>query len=102
MWWFLWFYTAVSFSGAWRSSTSVFVLVVGMIENFVVVVVEVAGHFVVADPMTDRVALVPVEVPPVWSLAAVSVPMPLVHRRRRMMRKLMTMKKRGGDSLTQA
>ena len=79
-----------------------FVVVVGMIGNCVVVVVEVAGHFVVADPMTDRVALVPVEVPPVWSLAVASMLMPLVHRRPMMMRKLMTMKKRGGDSLTQA
>ena len=48
-----------------------FVVVVGMIGNcvmvvMVLVVVEVAGHLVVTDPIAYRVALVLVEVPPVW------------------------------------
>ena len=56
--------------------------------NFLVA--EMAGHF----PMTYRVALAPVEVPPARSLAAASVPMPLAYLRPRMM----TMKKRSCDS----
>ena len=50
---------------------SCFVVVVGMIGScvmvaVVLVVVEVAVHLVVADPMTYWVALVIVGVPPVW------------------------------------
>ena len=36
------------------------------------VVVEVAGHLVVTDPVNSRVALVLVWVPPVWSLLVVA------------------------------
>ena len=88
------------------------VVVVGMIGSCVVVVsvlvvVEVAGHLVVTDPMNYRVALVIVWVPPVWSLLVVALMLkllvaelvPLVHRRPRMMRKLRTKKKMDGDSV---
>ena len=74
----------------------------------VLVVVEVAGHLVVTDPMNYRVALVLVWVPPVWSLLVVALMLkllvaselvPLVHRRPQMMRKLRTKKKMDGDSV---
>ena len=44
----------------------------------VLVVVEVAGHLVVTDPMNYRVALVPVWVPPVWSLLVVALMLKLL------------------------
>ena len=88
-------------------------MVVGVLWNFVIVdvvlvVVEVAGHLVVTDPMNFRVSLVLVWVPPVWSLLVVALMLklmvaselvPLVHRRPKMMRKLRTKKKMDGDSV---
>ena len=74
----------------------------------VLVVVEVAGHLVVTDPMQLRASLVHVWVPPVWSwivmelmlkLLVASELVPLVHRRPKMMRKLRTKKKMDGDSV---
>ena len=74
----------------------------------VLVVVEVAGHLVVTDPMNYRVDVVLVWVPPVWSLLVVALMLkllvaselvPLVHRRPKMMRKLRTKKKMDGDSV---
>ena len=58
-------------------------MVVGVIGSFVMVVVflvvvEVAGHLVVTDPMNCRVSLVPVWVPPVWSLLAAALMLKLL------------------------
>ena len=58
-------------------------MVVGVIGNFVMVVVvlvvvEVAGHLVVTDPMKFRGSLVPVWVPPVWSLLVVALMLKLM------------------------
>ena len=44
----------------------------------VVVVVEVAGHLVVTGPMQFRAPLVPVWVPPVWSLLVVALMLSLM------------------------
>ena len=70
------------------------------------VVAEMTGHLlevvvVGRSPMTYRVALVPVVVPPVRALEAASVLLLLALLRPRMMRKFLTLKKRSCDSLTQ-
>ena len=44
----------------------------------VLVVVEVAGHLVVTDPMKFRASLVPVWVPPVWLLLVVALMLKLL------------------------